>query len=217
MRALRQSNASRPLRGPRRRRRGGGGFTLIELIFVLALLAITAVFVTSSMGAFFRGRSLNFEARRLLSLTHYAQSRAVAEGVPVILWISPEDSTYGLAVQSSFNDPEGDPRAVIYNAEPGLILEIPAGIVAPVSEQDDERLGITIENLSFIRFNPDGFFDESSVSKVLIRQGADAGLELGIDDHEVADAPHLMRVRPRMVGHDGTKNLRLARVGNVED
>src|SRR5215204_5877849 len=45
-------------------------FTLIELIFVLALLAITALFVTASMGSFFRGRALNFEARRILSLTH---------------------------------------------------------------------------------------------------------------------------------------------------
>src|SRR5580765_4940142 len=78
---------------------GGGGFTLIELIFVLALLAISALFVASSMGSFFRGRALNFEARRLLSLTHYAQSRAVSEGVPVILWINPADSTYGLTIQ----------------------------------------------------------------------------------------------------------------------
>ncbi len=178
MRALRQSNSSRTPRGLVRRSLGEGGFTLIELIFVLALLAITAVFVTSSMGSFFRGRSLNFEARRLLSLTHYAQSRAVSEGVPVILWVNPADSTYGLAVQSSFSDAEGDPRAVNYTADPSVTLEIPAGIVAPVSEQDDERLGITLEGLSFIRFNPDGFFDQSSVSKILLRQGADVGLEL---------------------------------------
>lgn len=173
MRASRQSNFSGA-----GRRRPGRGFTLIELIFVLALLAITAVFVASSMGSFFRGRTLNFEARRLLSLTHYAQSRAVAEGVPVILWIDPAQSTYGLTVQSSFSDAEGDARAVQYAVEPGLILEIPQGVVAPVSEQDDERLGITLEGLSFIRFNPDGFFDESSVSKVIIRQSAEAGLEL---------------------------------------
>ena len=93
------------------------GFTLIELIFVLALLAITAVFVTASMGPFFRGRALGFEARRLLSLTHYAQSRAVAEGVPVILWINPADSTYGLTIQASFNNADGDARALKYTVE----------------------------------------------------------------------------------------------------
>jgi len=179
MRALRQSSFS-PARPcvPIHRCSGRGGFTLIELIFVLALLAITAVFVTASMGSFFRGRALNFEARRMLSLTHYAQSRAVSEGVPVILWINPADSTYGLTIQSTFSDPEGDMRAVKYAVEAGLTLETPQGALAAISEQDDETLGITTEGLSVIRFTPDGFFDESSVSKITIRQGVEGALEL---------------------------------------
>ena len=154
------------------------GFTLIELIFVLALLAIVALFVTASMGSFFRGRALNFEARRMLSLTHYAQSRAVAEGVPVILWINPASSTYGLSIQASFNDPQGDPRAVSYTTDSGLTLETPQAAVSVFSEQDDEKLGISTEGISVIRFTPDGFFDESSVSRITIRQGAEAALEL---------------------------------------
>ncbi len=159
----------------RHRRRA---FTLIELIFVLALLAIAAVFVVSSMGPFFRGRALNFEARRMLSLTHYAQSRAVSEGVPLILWINTTESTYGLSVQSSFENPDGDTRAVKYTVESSLKLETPVGVATPVSEQEDEKLGITDQSLAFIRFTPDGFFDDSSVTKITIRLGTEAGLEL---------------------------------------
>lgn len=179
MPASRQSNllpASRRI--SRHRGLRDGGFTLIELIFVLALLAITAVFVASNMGPFFRGRALNFEARRMLSLTHYAQSRAVAEGTPVILWINPAESSYGLTIQSTFSDPEGDPKAVRYVADSGLTLETPQGPSSAVSEDDDEKLGINVEGIAAIRYTPDGFFDESSVSRIVIRQGAEAALEL---------------------------------------
>lgn len=151
---------------------------MIELIFVLALLAICALFVVASMGPFFRGRALNFEARRMLSLTHYAQSRAVSEGVPFILWINPTDSTYGLSMQSSFDEVDGDVRSVKYAAESGLRLETPVGEAKLVSEQDDEKLGLTDESLAFIRFLPDGFFDDSSVTKITIRQGTEAALDV---------------------------------------
>lgn len=153
-------------------------FTLIELIFVLALLAIGALFVASSMGGFFRGRALNFEARRMLSLAHYGQSRAVSEGVPVVLWIDPKESTYGLTVLASFKDDlDGDTRATNYTVDPSLTLETPANDVPLVSERDDEKLGIA-EGISVIRFNPDGFIDETSVRKITIRLGAEAALEL---------------------------------------
>ncbi|HVS51000.1 MAG TPA: GspH/FimT family pseudopilin [Opitutaceae bacterium] len=160
-----------------RRRRGEGGFTLIELIFVLALLAITATFVASNMAAFFRARSLNFEARRMLSLMHYGQSRAAAEGAPVVLWINPKDSTYGLSLQSNFTDAGGDTHAVSYTADPTIALEVPTTVSTDVSEQDDEKLGLP-EGVSAVRFMPDGYFDESSVEKITLRQGTEGALEL---------------------------------------
>ena len=177
MRASRQNNSSRTFRGALIRRPRGGGFTLIELIFVLALLAISAAFVASNMNGFFRARMLNFEARRMLSLAQYGQSRAAAEGVPVMLWVDVKNSTYGLTTLSSFNDPQGDPHATAYTAESSLSLETPTTDVPLVSEQDDEKLGLT-EGLAAIRFNPDGFIDESSVHKITIRQGTEAALDL---------------------------------------
>jgi type II secretion system protein H len=155
-----------------RRRRA---FTLVELIVVMVLLLIVASMVAPRMSSFFRGRALSAEARRLLSLVHYAQSRAVAEGVPVLLWIDPTTSTYGIQVQVGH---EGtDDRAHTFTAEPTLTLETVGQAETYVSEQEDEQMGLP-EGMAAIRFNPDGFFDEGSVSKIVIRQGDEGALEI---------------------------------------
>lgn len=151
------------------------GFTLIELIFVMALLAIAASFVAPRMTSFFRGRALSLEAQRMLSLTHYGQSRAVAEGVPVVMWIDTRNSSYGLSVQAGYTDTDEQSRT--YVAESTLTLETPQADQAPVSELGDEKLGLA-EGLTAIRFLPDGDIDEGSVSRVVIRQGTEAALEL---------------------------------------
>lgn len=151
---------------------------MIELIFVLALLAISAAFIASSLGGFFRGRTLNVEARRMLSLAHYGQSRAVSEGVPIVLWLDPRDSTYGLTVLSSFkDDDEGDTRATNYTADPSLTIETPLNETPPLSEQNDEKLGLA-EGIVAIRFNPDGFIDETSVRRITLRLDPATALDL---------------------------------------
>ena len=47
----------------------------------MVLLAIGAAMVAPSMASFYRGRMLSSEAKRVLALVHYGQSRAIAEGV----------------------------------------------------------------------------------------------------------------------------------------
>ena len=155
--------------------RRAGGFTLVELIVVMVLLLIVASMVAPRMSSLFRGRALSSEARRMLSLINYAQSRAVATGAPVLLWIDSTRSTYGMEVQASHAG--GDDRTIVYTAEPSLTLETPLARDQPASELGDESLGLP-ENLPAIRFNPDGFFDEVSVPKIVIRQGEDGALEI---------------------------------------
>ncbi len=147
------------------------------MICVLVLLAIVATFVATSLGGFFRARALNAEARRMLSLTHYGQSRAVSEGAPVVLWVNTKDSTYGLNLLSSFSATDGDPHATAYVTDSTLTLETPTANPLDVSEQDDEKLGLP-DGLVAIRFNADGFIDPSSVHKITIRQGQEAALDL---------------------------------------
>ena len=53
----------------------------------MAILTITVSIAAPALSNFFRGRSLESEARRLLALTRQGQSRAVSEGVPMDLWV----------------------------------------------------------------------------------------------------------------------------------
>lgn len=141
----------------------------------MALLAIMATLVAPRMVSFYRGRVLSLEARRMLALTHQAQDRAIAEGVPVVLWFDPTHSTYGQNIQAGYATT--DDHATTYDLEPSLTLQVPVGETAHVSELGDERFGLT-EGLPTILFSPDGFFDFGSVTRLIIRQGPEAALEL---------------------------------------
>lgn len=150
-------------------------FTLIELIFVMVLLIVVASMVAPRMSSFFRGRVLSSEARRMLSLVNYAQSRAAAEGVPVLLWIDATNASYGISIQGGHTG--ADDRLPSFVVEPSLRLEVGTITTVNESENGDEQLGFS-ENLPAIRFNPDGFFEDAVVNKIIIRQGDEGALEI---------------------------------------
>ena len=172
-------------RGERGSPRGdASGFTLIELIIVMLLLAVAASLVAPKMSSFFRGRALNHEVRRMLSLTHYAQSRAVADGVPVVLWFDGKASTYGVEVQAGHATDEDRTRQ--FTAEPTLTISAGTTMAAatPVSEQEDEGFGMP-EGRAAIRFTPDGFIDEVSVRSIVVQQGDGDALELALKENRL--------------------------------
>src|SRR4030095_8279057 len=71
---------------------------------------------------FFRGRTLDSEANRLLALTRYAQSRAVSEGIPMILWIDEDQRRYGLPAE--FTSKQEDELAREFDLDPDVPLEV---------------------------------------------------------------------------------------------
>jgi type II secretion system protein H len=133
---------------PRRQRRG---FTLVELILILALLVIITSMVVPPMAKFMRGRALDAEARRMLALMHAAQSRAVSEGTPMMLWLDEKGSTYGMEAETSGKD--GDPKAESLPVDSVLRLTV-------TSPGTGEQA--TFKDLPAIKFLPDGTVDETS-------------------------------------------------------
>jgi len=133
------------------------GFTLIELILVLTLLAIMTSLAAPSLSNFFRGRALDAEARQLLALTHAGQSRAVASGFPMLLWLDGPGHSYGLmeeATTSSGSSAGVDPKAEEFTFDDQLQIEAVHASPLPVNGR----------SLPAIRFLPDGTIDENSAS-----------------------------------------------------
>ena len=135
-------------------------FTLLELLLVMVLLTIIISLVMPSLTKFFGGRTLDSEVRQFVALTHYAQSRAVSDGVPMVLWVDPKAGTYGLQQESGYADADG--KAVDYTIDPGLMINVAATGSKPT----------TAGKRSGLHFSPDGnIITATSVGGVSIQQG----------------------------------------------
>jgi len=126
-------------------------FTLIELILVLGLLVIITSIAAPAMSKFIRGRALDSEARRLIALMHAAQSRAVSEGAPMMLWVDEKAGGYGLEAETSGQN--GDTKAEDLTVDSTLQISV---LNAGTGVQT------TFKNLPAIRFLADGTVDENS-------------------------------------------------------
>jgi type IV fimbrial biogenesis protein FimT len=157
------------------------GFTLIELIVVMTLLAFVIAIALPKLSSFFRGRALDSEARRLLSLCHQAQSRAASEGVPVVLWVDPNSRKYGLEEDSSYTDK--DPKAVDFELDREVQMRVvnantPASAAAVALGATTVATSGTHNSLPGIRFMPDGSIAESSPQAVQLRDSSGVTLAL---------------------------------------
>jgi prepilin-type N-terminal cleavage/methylation domain-containing protein len=140
-------------------------FTLVELIVVMALLVSVIALASPSLAGFFRGRAVDAEARRLMSLTRLGQSRAAAEGLPMILWVDLQQRTYGLEADSSFV--EEDAKAVEYTLDGNVTMEVGATEALPSAITSDTLFGSAESvnqraSLPHIRFEPDGSISDGS-------------------------------------------------------
>lgn len=129
------------------------GFTLIELIFVMALLATVMAIAAPKLSRFVQGRDLTEESRRFLALTRYARSEAVSQGIPMALWIAPAENRYGLRPLIALGDAR---RANVSYA-------LAKGVEFLISEDDLDEAGEVS-----VRFWPDGDIEAGSLDAVAL-------------------------------------------------
>ena len=149
-------------------------FTLIELILVMAILTFAVSVTAPTLSHFFRGRTLDSEARRLLALTHIGQSRAVSEGIPMDLWMDEKQGSFGLQMEPSYE--KEDSKMVEFDVDSGLQIVVVheiAPVVSttlsrnrPASTASVPRVMLARAGLPTIRFLPDGSISDGSPQKV---------------------------------------------------
>jgi Tfp pilus assembly protein FimT len=122
----------------------------------MAILTIVVALALPSLSGFFRGRNQQAEVERLLALTRLGRSRAVTEGIPMVLWIDPRTSSYGLREEVGYTD--GDRKARQFTLDSSLKIDVALG-----------AKGRRVRgSLSAIYFSPTGEISPDSVSGVVI-------------------------------------------------
>jgi Tfp pilus assembly protein FimT len=134
----------------------------------MSVLVVAVSITAPALSRFFRARTLDSEIRRVLALTRHGQSRAVAEGVPMELWIDSAQKRFGLEAEPSFEP--NDPKEVSLMIEPEMQIEavntIGSGNAAnpgsPASTKSNHP------SLPRIRFLPDGSIEETSPQSIRV-------------------------------------------------
>jgi len=161
-------------------------FTLIELILVMTILAIAVSFTAPALANFFRGRSLDYETRRLLALTRQGQSRAVSEGLPIELWFDTSKSAYGLEAEPSYEAVDSKAISFAFDSQMQIEFQNPnsgahfGSLGLASSSSAANSIASNHPNLPKIRFMPDGSISEGSPQAVHLigRDGASLWLTL---------------------------------------
>jgi type II secretion system protein H len=128
------------------------GFTLLELIIVMVLLAIVLAIAAPSLRGFAAGRRTSDAASQILAMMNLARIQAISEGRRYKLDIDEQERCYQLTKQ------EGGAFVELGN-DHGQIFYLPEGVTFEIRTPEE---GITTERTT-IQFYPDGRNDEASI------------------------------------------------------
>src|SRR3954454_10901433 len=70
------------------------GFTLLELVLMMAILAILVTMAVPAMRGFGHGREAGDCAAQMVALTRWARTQAVTRGLTYRLNVNPQDRTF---------------------------------------------------------------------------------------------------------------------------
>lgn len=100
------------------------GYTLLELVLVLALIATALAAVAPSLSGFVKGRKTDESAMQFVALTHWARSQAVSDGTSYQINLDTQAGKWWIGVEDgdSFTDVTG-PFGRVYTVGEGVQLD----------------------------------------------------------------------------------------------
>jgi type II secretion system protein H len=123
------------------RTRTTSGFTLLELVLVLTILAVVLAAVAPTLSGFAAGRKPQDAAAQFVALARYARSQAIADGSTYRILFDPAQSRWWLAGEDSGNNPITGPYGRMFVAAEGVQMETDAPVVNGVPTLHFEPTG----------------------------------------------------------------------------
>jgi type II secretion system protein H len=164
------------------------GFTLVELIMVMAILVLIASVIAPSLRGFGIGRKTNDAARMIVGLAQYARAQSAAEGRVYrmnlderghSIWLTTGDAGVFAAPTNDFGTryslPDGVQMTVITNPQANSQLNVPPNVQQvtvqgpPLLEQSGSQPNTLMQNQhdtatpTYVEFQPSGRTDPTTI------------------------------------------------------
>ena len=134
-------------------------FTLVELVLVMGVMALTLAVTAPNLARFLHGRSVREEARQFVAVTRRAAAYAAAHSCRTVVWIdlSGEPVQYGWRLVETFHAEEDEQERTLAPAEGIQLTATP--------KPDGTELAVT--------FGADGSVDADDELEIVFAAGPD--------------------------------------------
>lgn len=130
------------------------GFTLIELVVVMALMVTILGLSAPSLSRSLKARGVKQEAARLLATAEYAREEAISQGTPMEFWINSQTGQFGAQPKSGYQGIASRQKE----------LSLPSKVRCALANQGPAQNGKVVA----MAFDPDGTPEAPSVASITL-------------------------------------------------